>query len=195
MEKSVPAAAFARADLPAALRFEGHAIVTADGMIADAAGAMPKALHNAEDWRRFQAALDDSVLVVLGRLGHQRHPNPGRPRLVLTSSVAAIAPAGQNATLYNPAGASLAAVLAHLKIAAGTVAVTGGTRVFDAFLPQLDEFALAEVDDFVLPGGRPCFSSGHPRTVLAAAGLRPLRIEPIDPAAQITLTHWARPST
>jgi dihydrofolate reductase len=190
----VPAAAFAHADLPAALRFEGHAIVTADGRIADAAGGMPKALHNAEDWRRFQAALDESVLVVLGRLGHQRHPNPGRPRLVLTSSVTAIAPDGANATLYNPAGASLAAVLAQLGIAAGTVAVTGGTRVFDAFLPLLDDFALAEINDFALPDGRPCFSTGHPRTVLAAAGLRPLRVELIDPAAQVSLTHWARPS-
>lgn len=190
----MPAAAFARAGLPAALRFEGHAIVTADGMIADAAGGMPKALHNAEDWRRFQAALDASVLVVLGRLGHQRHPNPGRPRLVLTAGIAASAPAGPNATLFNPAGASLATALAHLRIAAGTVAVTGGTRVFDAFLPLLDAFALAEVNDLVLPDGRPCFSNGHPRTVLAAAGLRPLRVEWIDPAAHVSLTHWARPA-
>jgi len=188
----VPATAFARAGLPRALRFEGHAIVTADGRIADAAGGMPEALRNAEDWRRFQAALDASALVVLGRLGHQRHPNPGRPRLVLTASVTAIGPDGPNATRYNPAGASLAAVLAQLGIGAGTVAVTGGTRVFDAFLPLFDAFALAEVNDLVLPDGRPCFSGGHPRAVLAAAGLRPVRIELIDPAAQVSLTHWAR---
>ena len=122
----MPATAFARAGLPRALRFEGHAIVTADGRIADAAGGMPEALRNAEDWRRFQAALDASALVVLGRLGHQRHPNPGRPRLVLTASVTAIGPDGPNATRYNPAGASLAAVLAQL----GLDAADAGERTF-----------------------------------------------------------------
>ena len=63
---------------------EGHAIVSVDGMIAAADGSMPPALRNEADWRIFQAALDAAVLVVLGRLGHERNPNPGRKRLVLS---------------------------------------------------------------------------------------------------------------
>ena len=64
------------------LRFVGHAIVTADGRIADAAGHMPPALRNPADQLRFEAALDAAALVVMGRLGHRRHPNRGRRRLV-----------------------------------------------------------------------------------------------------------------
>src|SRR5690606_35238256 len=67
---------------------EGHAIVSSDGMIAAADGSMPPQLRNDTDWRIFQSALDQAALVVLGRIGHARHPNPGRRRLVLTHSVA-----------------------------------------------------------------------------------------------------------
>ena len=64
----------------------GHAIVSADGAIADRQRRMPPELRNDNDWTRFQAALDASVLVVLGRLGHEAHPNPGRRRLVVTGA-------------------------------------------------------------------------------------------------------------
>jgi hypothetical protein len=186
-----------RAGLPASIRFVGHAIVSVDGMIADAAGGMPPELRNAADWRRFQAALDASALVVLGRLGHERHPNPGRRRLVFTSTIAGIAadPRDPQAILFNPAGAGLAEVLARLDIADGIVAVTGGTRVFEAFLPVLDGFDLAEVQMLALPGGRPCFGSAHPRTALTDAGLSPQLFELIDPAAGVSLTHWTAPRT
>lgn len=185
-----------RTGLPAAIRFTGHAIVSTDGMIAAAGGSMPSALRNDADWRLFQAALDQSALVVLGRLGHHRHPNPGRRRLVFTSRVSAIAPdaADPLATYYNPAGATLAEALASAGISAGTVAVTGGTRVFDAFLPLYDAFDLAEVNCLAMPGGIACFSSGHPRQVLAGVGLLPSRSELIDPAAAVSLTHWHRPA-
>lgn len=178
------------------LRFEGHAIVSADGMIADAAGGMPEALRNDADWRAFQAALDDSALVVLGRLGHQRHPNPGRRRLVLTSAVAGLEPdsADPLSHLWNPAGAPLAGVIEGLGIARGTIAITGGTRVFEHFLGRYDSFVLSESHLCVLPGGIPCFSAGHPRTVLAASGLVPSASEVIDPGAGVTTTLWRRPA-
>ena len=80
------------------LEFEGHAIVSVDGMIADAEGLMPAALRNDADWRLFQAALDGAALVVLGRLGHARHPNPGRRRLVVTRAVEALAPDPQDSS-------------------------------------------------------------------------------------------------
>lgn len=187
---------FSRHAVPAAVRFAGHAIVSADGMIADAAGAMPAGLRNDADWRRFQAALDASVLVVLGRLGHELYPGQGRRRLVFTSAVPALEPAAAAslAWFYNPAGLPLDAALRQLGIDRGTIAVPGGTRVFEAFLPLYDGFALAEVHGLVLPGGRPCFSAGHPRSTLAAAGLVPISFELIDPAAGVTLTHWQRPA-
>jgi hypothetical protein len=177
---------------PLTIRFEGHAIVSADGMIADAEGEMPPELRNDTDWTRFQAALDRAALVVLGRRGHERHANPGRRRLVLTRSVDRLERDGEDdlAMRWNPAGLPIEDVLDELGIASGVVAITGGTGTFDLFAPLLDAFALAEVHRRVLPGGTPCFSAGHPRTVLADMGLLPAEIQDIDPEAGVTLTTW-----
>lgn len=156
---------------------------------------MPPELRNDADWQRFQAALDQSALVVLGRIGHQRHPNPGRRRLVLTRSIQRLASAPQDPLvhLWNPAGADIGEVLPELGVASGTVAVTGGTGTFDLFLDRYDDFVLAEVHARVLPAGRPCFSAGHPRVVLATAGLVPTRAELVDGEAGVTETVWRRP--
>jgi hypothetical protein len=171
---------------------EGHAIVSADGMIASADGSMPQALRNDADWRIFQAALDEAALVVLGRLGHLRHPNPGRRRLVFTRSVEGLQPDAKDplATFCNPGTATPPELLDRLGITEGIIAVTGGTGVFDYFLPHYDRFALAEVHGFVLPSGTPCLAGGHPRTVLAAHGLRPAKFDVIDDG--VTLTQWQR---
>src|SRR5689334_25255330 len=98
---------------------------------------MPPELRSEADWRRFQAELDQSRLVVLGRLGHEAHPNPGRLRLVATSRVGRIDidPDDPRAILWNPSTVAPEIILAELGITDGTVAVTGGTRVFDLFLP------------------------------------------------------------
>lgn len=176
------------------LRFEGHAIVTADGMIADAAGEMPEALRNEADWQAFQTALDVATLVVLGRLGHERHPNPGRRRLVLTRAVSTLTPDACDplALLWNPLAIPLSRVLEALEIGEGAIAITGGTGVSDHFLGAYDRFALSEVHDHVLPGGIPCFGRGHPRLVLAADGLVPGEAMLIDAAAGMTTTPWLR---
>src|SRR6478735_6075206 len=104
---------------------EGHAIVSDDGMIAAADGSMPPELRNDADWRLFQAALDRAALVVLGRIGHIRHPNPGRRRLVLTHSVADLQPdpVDGRSSYWNPAGLAIEDVMARLGIHEGTVAV------------------------------------------------------------------------
>jgi hypothetical protein len=174
------------------ITIEGHAIVSADGMIADAGGNMPPGLRNDADWQRFQAALDRAALVVLGRVGHLRHPNPGRRRLVFTRSVDGLRPDPNDplANFCNPRNAAPSELFDGLGIIRGVIAVTGGTGVFDYFMPHYDRFALAEVHGFVLPGGTPCFSSGHPRTVLAAAGMVPCEIETLDDG--VTLTYWRR---
>lgn len=171
---------------------EGHAIVSVDGMIAAADGSMPPALRNEADWRIFQAALDAAALVVLGRLGHTRHPNPGRRRLVLTRSVTALLrdPDDPLTTLWNPAGMEIEAVLEQLGITAGTIAITGGTGTFDHFLPYYDRFVLSEVRALSLEGGIPCFSKGHPRFVLPGASLEARDMEMIDRG--VVQTQWVR---
>lgn len=170
--------------------FEGHAIVSVDGMIADAAGEMPAALRNDADWTQFQAALDRAAVVVLGRKGHGRHPNPGRRRLVVTSASSGIRPSDQNAWFWNPGRTPIEDALSVMGIDDGVVAVTGGTRVFDLFAPLITAFVLSEVHRLALPGGTPTFSTGHPRVVLAAHGLVPGEAEAIVGGA--TLTRWSR---
>ena len=174
------------------LEIVGHAIVSEDGMIADREHRMPVALRNDADWLRFQAELDRAELVVLGRLGHEAHPNPGRQRLVATSRVAGLTPdpADPRAMLWNPAAMEMEAVLAELGIADGTIAVTGGTRVFDLFLHRFTRFDLVEVAGIAIPDGVPCFSAGYPQDVLAAAGLRLVETEALDPG--VTLLVWSR---
>lgn len=174
------------------VRFVGHALVSADGMIGDTAGEMPPALRNDGDWTRFQSALDQAALVVLGRKGHARHANPGRRRLVLTRSVDRLERdrTDARAWLWNPAGLGLGETLGELGVSGGTVAITGGTGTFDLFAPHFDSFDLAEMHHLVLPGGTPCFSRGHPRIVLASHGLRPGRTEVLDPPAAVTVTTW-----
>ncbi len=172
---------------------EGHAIVSVDGMIAAADGAMPPALRNEADWRIFQAALDVAALVVLGRLGHTRHPNPGRRRLVLTRSVDSLEPDADDplTTYWNPVNIEIGLVLERLGITEGVIAVTGGTGTFDLFVPMFDRFVLSEVRDLALDNGIPCFSKGHPRLVLPGAGLEARDMELIDRG--VVQTQWLRP--
>lgn len=176
---------------------EGHAIVSSDGMIADARGEMPPELRNEADWRDFQAALDRAAWTVLGRLGHERHPNRGRRRLVLTRSVSALAscPRDPLAMLWNPAGVGVVETLQHLNVATGVLAVTGGTGAFDLFLPHYDRFVLAEATRYTLPSGRPCFNRAGPREALAAAGLAPEATAMLDAAAGVMQTVWLRRGT
>lgn len=174
---------------------EGHAIVSDDGMIADARGEMPPGLHNEADWRLFQAALDRAAMVVLGRLGHARHPNSGRRRLVLSRQAPDISPDPNDpmATFWNPAGISIEAVLDRMGVMGGVLAVTGGTGAFDLFLPLYDRFVLAEVRGLQIPGGTPCFSKGLPQPVLRSAGMIAGETVAIDRDAGVFQTIWRRP--
>lgn len=165
----------------------GHAVVSADGRIADSNRQMPAELRNNKDWARFQAELDRAALVVLGRLGHEAHPNPGRRRLVVTSRVEQMERIDELVALWNPVGLDFRDAAAELGVADGMIAVTGGQQVFDLFLPRFTQFDLVTVDGALIPDGVPCFSAGWPDEVLAQAGLRVAERELLDPGVRLEL--------
>jgi dihydrofolate reductase len=181
-------------------RIEGYAIVSADGMIADAGGVMPEAIRNSADQKFLQAELDQAAVIVHGRHSHEGGPRAaGRRRLIVTRAIAATAPdtAHPNTLLWNPAGATIEAGLAAIGVPPGIVAVIGGTDVFGLFLPLYDAFHLTRAAHATIPHGRPVFPQADPQTtpeqVLAAQGLRPRPRRDIDVAEGITLTTWERP--
>jgi hypothetical protein len=174
----------------------GHAIVSGDGRIADTDGRMPAALRNPADWRRFQAALDASGVVVLGRASHALTPNPrGRRRLVLSSRIEGLEQR-PDALWWNPAIVPVAEALATIA-PHGLAAVVGGQPVFDWFLAAgYDEFHLAHAGRVRLPGGTFLFSAMADGTaaadLLAASGLVPGPREGLDPPNGVWLRVWHR---
>jgi dihydrofolate reductase len=159
--------------MPRTRRIEGYAIVSEDGMLANAAGIMPDSLKFAADRRFFESGLDGVDVVVHGRHSHERQPHSYlRRRLILTRQVPAVAadPSNEKALFWNPAGASFEQALAVLETPDGIVGVIGGTEVFGIFLDRYDVFHLSRAPDVRLPGGRPVFPEVPTRT---GAGAEP----------------------
>lgn len=182
-------------------RVEGYVIVSTDGMIADASGAMPPSIRNDADQKFFQDGLDRAAVVLHGRHSHEGGPRAAqRKRLVLTRQVAAIAPDPKrpNSLLWNPAGATIEQAVAALGASEGAVAAIGGTEVFSMFLPVYDAFHLSRAAHAKIPGGRPVFAGVGPdvtpEDLLARHGLKPGPRRDLDAAAGITLVTWERPS-
>src|SRR6202521_860688 len=101
--------------MPRTRRIEGYAIVSEDGMLANAAGIMPDSLKFAADRRFFESGLDGVDVVVHGRHSHEQQPHSYlRRRLILTRQVPAIAadPSNEKSLFWNPAGASFEQALA-----------------------------------------------------------------------------------
>jgi dihydrofolate reductase len=180
-------------------RIAGYAIVSADGMIADASGTMPETIRNDADQRFLQAELDRAAAVV-----HGRHSDEGgtraarRKRLIVTRRVATTAPdrANRNALMWNPGGTQIEEALASLGVVTGTVAIIGGTDVFGLFLPFYDAFHLTRAARATIPDGRPLFPMAEPpEEVLVRYGLTPSPRRDIDAVAGITLTNWERTSS
>src|SRR5665213_2413542 len=110
--------------MPRPRRIEGYAIVSEDGMLANAAGIMPASLQFEADQQFFERGLDAVDVVVHGRHSHERQPRSHlRRRLILTRQVATIAadPSNERALFWNPAGASLEQALAMLGTPDGSV--------------------------------------------------------------------------
>ena len=78
-------------------RIEGFAIVSEDGMLADAAGVMPAALQLPADQRFFEAGLDRADVMVHGpHSQEQQRRSAERRRLIVTGRVEALAPDPDN---------------------------------------------------------------------------------------------------
>jgi dihydrofolate reductase len=177
---------------------EGFAIVSEDGMLANARGIMPDSLIFEADQRFFERALDGMDVVVHGRHSHERQPRSQmRRRLIVTHQVPAITadPSNEKALFWNPAGASFEQALAAIGTPNGRVGIIGGTEVFGMFLDRYDLFHLTRAPNVRLPGGRPVFPdvpSRTPEEVLASHGLYEERREELDPASGLAMATWQR---
>ena len=92
--------------MPSPYVIEGMAIVSADGMLADADGVMPPALFIEGDQAFFEQSLDAAAAVIHGRHSGEQQPKSGaRLRLIATHSVKTLTPDPSNpkALLWNPA--------------------------------------------------------------------------------------------
>lgn len=180
-------------------RIEGLAIVSADGMIADARGIQPDALKLEADQRFFHAMLDEATALAHGRNSSEGGPHlTRRRRLILTRSIAGLArdPQTDTAVHWNPAGATLEQAWDALGLSGGLLAVIGGTDPFGLFLEiGYDAFHLSRTSHAELPGGRPVFPGippSSPEDLLAQHGLKPDPARILDPQAGLTLVRWRR---
>jgi hypothetical protein len=184
--------------MPSVSRIEGYAIVSEDGMLANAAGIMPDSLKFQADQIFFERGLDGVEVVVHGRHSHenQRHSDLRR-RLILTRTVSAIAadPSNGKALFWNPAGAPLQEAMAALGVPNGSVGVIGGTGVFGLFLDQYVIFYLSRAPGVRLPGGRPVFPevpAKTPEEVLTQHGLTPGQRQILDVEKGVAVVSWCR---
>lgn len=188
---------FERGARVVALRFIGYAIVSDDGMLADADGLIPPSLIVPADQSFFMRGLDTAAALVHGRNSAEQPTSPARRRLIATRTVAATAadPAQPHALFWNPRGATVEAALAELGVRDGDIAVVGGTEVFGLFLPRYDVFHLTRVQGVMLPGGRPVFPgvpARPPEALLAETGLRAGAPETLDAARDVSVVAWTR---
>jgi len=180
------------------MRIEGYAVVSEDGMIADASGQLPPLLIADTDQRFFENGLNGVDVVVHGRHSGEQHPNSAkRHRIIVTRNIAGLAPdpANVRAVLWNPAGAKFEDAVAALKTPIRSAAILGGTDVFGRFLDRYTVFFLSRIAGVRLPGGRPVFPqvpAETPEAVLAAHGLRDKGNELTDPAARLIISCWER---
>ncbi len=180
------------------LKIEGYVIVSAEGMLADASGAMPDNLRFRGDQAFLFAGLGLADLVVHGR--HSIEEDEGvkrRKRIVVTRSVGSLARDLDNPriTWWNPAGASFDEACQMAGVTTGTAAVLGGPEVFDLFLDRFDTFFLSQAPKVSIPDGRGCFPGVPERTpqdILASHGLVAGTARLLDEKHGVRVTPWMR---
>ncbi len=179
-------------------QIEGYAIVSEDGMLADANRVMPDSLKFEADYAFFEAALDAVDLVVHGRHSQEQQPRaPQRRRLILTQRITGTAPhpSNPNALLWNPLGASFEDAIAAVGVPVRRVGVIGGTDVFALFLDWFDAFHLTHAPGVRLPGGRPVFPDvprRRPQDVLAEHSMRADTPRMLDATHHLSVVTWRR---
>jgi hypothetical protein len=185
--------------MPRPDRIEGLAIVSVEGMIADAQGVQPPSLMIEADQKFFHAECERADVLVHGRNSGEGGPHfLERRRLILTRQIPALAPDPANpmALLWNPGGATLDEAWAELGFSGGHLAVIGGTDGFGLFLDiGYDAFHLTRAARARLPGGRPVFPGVPTRTpdeLLSLHGLKPGATRVLDALEEVTLTSWTR---
>src|SRR5262249_39457179 len=183
-----------------AYRFEGYAIISVNGMIADASGDMPSSLKIEADHAFLQNSLRSADALVHGSRSHEGGPDATkRRRIIVTRQVAAIARDSRDETAlrWNPAGAAIEDACRAHGLIEGNIAVLGGTDIFRFFLPRYNAFHLTRAYRIYLPGGRPLFPEVPERAaeeLLAYHGLKPGTARALDKTEGITLVSWFRES-
>jgi len=181
------------------MRIEGYAVVCENDCIADATGAMPEALKTDAEWAFFQAGLDASDVIVLGRKSHEVTPNPkARRRLVLTSRVENPHREDERTVFWNPKHAAIDIPLKMFGGKASILAVTGGKAVFDYILGSEAGFTcfhLSRVQDVYLKDGTKVFSAleaggATAESLLKAKGYEPGEWRQLDDVASVV--SWRR---
>jgi dihydrofolate reductase len=186
--------------MPGPTTIEGFAIISDDGMLADASRRIPPALVVEADQKFFHGSLERAAVVVHGRHSHEGGVRADtRHRLVATRRVPSLAPhpTFPKALLWNPHGASLAEAWIALGAPDGMLAVIGGAGVNQVFLNHgYDAFHLSRVAGVRLPGGRPVFPNADadltPEDLLQQHGLKPGPRQVLDEVAGATLVTWGR---
>jgi dihydrofolate reductase len=184
------------ADRKARPRIEGYAIVSREGMIANADGSFPAALKVDADQKFFHDSLRKASAVANGKHSNEGGPEAAaRPRLVLTRKVAMLEADARNpqAILWNPEGASLEEAWQRLDARGGVLAVVGGTDVFGLFLELgYDDFYLSRAPADV-PGGRPVFPRAlSPEEALRRHGMILRDQRSLDATTGTVVEHWVR---
>lgn len=181
-------------------RFEGFAVVSADGFIADAEGRMPDRLKFDADWGYFQAALDRADITLIGRSTHEAAPNiKKRRRLVFSTRVADVVREDERTFWIDPAKVDPGAVISEMVGSDADIAVVGGQGVFDWALsnPGFSAFHLSLAHQVQLGRGQRIFADAADLdaavSLLEAQGLSLSHQSWFDQAAELELLIYGKP--
>lgn len=174
----------------------GYAIVSREGMIANADGSFPEGIKIDADQAFFHGGLRKAAAIANGKHSNEGGPeSAARLRLILTRKIASLKPDPRNpkALLWNPKGASLEEAWARLGAEGDVLAVVGGTDVFGLFLEWgYDDFFLSRAQASV-PDGRPVFPGGlAPEEALKRHGMALKETRVLDEASGTVMEHWVR---
>jgi dihydrofolate reductase len=180
-----------------AYRYIGYAIVSDDGMLADAGNVIPPEMIVPADQAFFMRELDASAALVHGRNSAEQPTSPARRRLIASRRVKGFAPdrTQPNALVWNPKDVPVADALKALGVQGGDIAIIGGTDIFGLFLPRYAAFHLTRARGVRVPGGKPVFPGvpeKTPEALLMAAGLVAGPERMLDATRQVAVTSWSR---